>query len=82
MEMVELLKNSTLVDHGLVEENNTTNRKDKRKYLETLLNLSVPAKCQKLSGRVGKCNESHKYFTLIKIPKNLNRATKILIMGE
>ena len=82
MEMVELLKNSTLVDHGLVEENNTTNRKDKRKYLETLSNLSVPAKCQKLSGRVGKGNESHKYFTLIKIPKNLNIATKILIMGE
>ena len=75
MEKVELLKKNTLVDHGLVvENNNATQQEDKRKYLETLSNLPVPPKRQKLSGRVGKGNESRKYFTSIKIPKNLNIA--------
>ena len=73
--MVELLKKNTLVDHGLVDEdNNATQQEDKRKYLETLSNLPVSLKRQKLSGRVGKGNESSKYFTSIKIPKNLNIA--------
>ena len=37
VEMVELLKKNTLVYHGLVvEDNNTTHQKDKRKYLETV----------------------------------------------
>ena len=76
VEMVELLKKNTIVDHGLVvEENSTTHQKDKRKHLETLSNLLVPLKRQKLSGRVGKGNESRKYFISIKIPKNLNIAT-------
>ena len=78
VEMVELLKKNTLVDHGLVvEENNTTHQKDKRKQQETLSNLPVPLKRQKLSGRVGKGNESCKYFTSIKIPKNWNIATNL-----
>ena len=74
--MVELMKKNTLVDHGLVvEDNNTTHQEDKRKYLETLSTLPVPRKRQKLSGRVGKGNDSRKYFISIKIPKNLNVAT-------
>ena len=76
MEMVELLKKNTLFDHGLaVEENNTAHQKNKIKYLEILSNLPVPPKRQKLSGRVGKGNESRKYFPSIKIPKNLKIAT-------
>ena len=50
-------------------------KKNKGKYLETLSNLPVPLKRQKLSGRVGKGNEFRKYFTSIKIPRNLNIAT-------
>ena len=76
--MVELLKRNTLVDHGLfVEENNPSHQKSKRKYLETLPNLSVPPKRQKLSARVEKGNESRKYFTSIMITKNLNIATNL-----
>ena len=42
-EMVKLLKRNTLVNHGLiVEQNNTSHQKNKRKYLGTLLNLPVP----------------------------------------
>ena len=78
VEMMELLKRNTLIYHGLaVEENNTSHQKNKRKYLETLPNLPVPPKGQKLSGRVRKGKESRKYFTSIKIPKNLNVATNL-----
>ena len=42
-EMVKLLKRNALVNHGLiVEQNNTSHQKNKRKYLGTLLNLPVP----------------------------------------
>ena len=78
VEMVELLKRNTLVGHRLlVEENNTIHQKNKRKYLETLPNLPVPPKRQKLSERVGKGNEARKYFTSIKISKNVNIATNL-----
>ena len=58
-EIVEFLKRSTLADHGLVvEENKTPYHKNERKYLGTLSNLPAPPKRKKLSGRVGKGNES------------------------
>ena len=70
-EMVEFIKRSTLADHGLaLAENNTS-------YLGTLSNLPAPPKLKKLSGRVGKGNESRKYFTSINIIKNLNIATNL-----
>ena len=69
--MVELLKRNTLANHRLnLEENNISYQqkiKNKGKILETLLNLPVPTKREKLSGRVGKGNKVHKYFTSIKI---------------
>ena len=58
--------------NGSTEENNTSHYKNKRKYLGTLPNLPVPPKRKKLSGRVGKGNES-----CINIPKNLNIATNL-----
>ena len=67
--MVELLKRNTLADHKHILS------KNKRKILETLLNLPVPQKRQKLSGRVGKGNKVRKYFTSIQVPKILNMAT-------
>ena len=71
-------KRSTLVDHGLiVEENNTSNQKNKRKRLRTLPNLPVPPKRKTLGRRVGKGNDSHKYFTSINIPNKFNIATNL-----
>ena len=78
LKLVELLKRNTLADHRfVVEENNTSYQKNNKKALETLLNMPVPPKRQKLSGRVGKGNKVRKYFTSIKIkiPKNLNMTT-------
>ena len=84
--MVKLLKGNTLVDHGLiVEENNTSHQKNKKKYLGTLPNLPLPPKRKKLSGRVGKGNESRKHFTSINIPKNSTLQqifVKIFIMRQ
>ena len=77
MEMVELLKRNTLVDQGLVdEENNPSYQKNKSESLEILPNLPAPLKRQKLSRRVGKGSESHNYFALIKIKKNLECGNK------
>ena len=77
MEMVELLKRNALVDQGLVdEENNPSYQKNKSESLEILPNLPAPLKRQKLSRRVGKGSESHNYFALIKIPKNLECGNK------
>ena len=77
-EMMEFIKRSTLADHGLaLAENNTSYHKNERKYLGTLSNLPAPPKLKKLSGRVGKGNESRKYFTSINITKNLNIATNL-----
>ena len=77
VEMVELLKRNTLVDQGLVdEENNPSYQKNKSESLEILPNLPAPPKRQKLSRRVGKGSESHNYFALIKIPKKLQCGNK------
>ena len=76
--MVEFLKRSTLADHGLVvEENNTSYDENERKYLGTLSSLPAPPKRKKLSGRVGKSNESRRCFTSTNIPKNLNIAINL-----
>ena len=78
-EIWSLLKGAhSLADHGLaLAENNTSYHKNERKYLGTLSNLPAPPKLKKLSGRVGKGNESRKYFTSINIIKNLNIAINL-----